>query len=215
MSNPFKLLPIKRAPTYSSPPRVPQSLKPELLESPDYSPARPVPEAFLRPSPLKNGLNMRGKGGSYKYQAPEEIERSQKRNTLNEEARARAQTLRSKLIFDPNYINRWEKGNPYAHQRLANLGRAAAGEKPLELMPFPPAPPIKPPRQKPISFNNNVNENNAEPVTAPPSAAVPAPNARQPPPAPNRILGKRPRPTRNVKKESKRKTRRLKNRRHK
>ena len=206
MDPPFKLLPIKRAPTYSSPPRVQHPLRPELLESPGYSPARPVPEALLRPSPLKNGLNMRGKGGSYKYQAPEEIERSEKRNTLNEEARARAQTHRSKLIFDPNYINRWERGDPMAHQRLANLGRAAAGEKPLEPLPFPPPPPAKVRHLKPISFNNNNNNNNnineAEPVTAPAAPKKP---------------GKRPRNnnTEKMKKESRRKTRRLKNRRHK
>ena len=149
---------------------------------------------------------MRGKGGSYKYQAPEEIERAEQRNTLNEEARARAQSLRSKLIFDPNYINRWERGDPYAHQRLANLGRAAAGEKPLELMPFPPPPPIKPPRQKPISFDNNNNNNNNinefEPVTAP---AAPKKSAKRP----------RNNNTNKEKKDRKRKTRRLKNRRHK
>ena len=207
MDPPFKLLPIKRAPTYSSPPRVQHPPRPELLESPGYSPARPVPEALLRPSPLKNGLNMRGKGGSYKYQAPEEIERSEKRNTLNERNRELAQSLRSKLIFDPNYINRWERGDPYAHQRLANLGRAAAGEKPLELLPFPPPPPIKPPRQKPISFDNNNNNNNniineSEPVTAP---AAPKKSAKRP----------RNNNTEKIKKESRRKTRRLKNRRHK
>jgi hypothetical protein len=208
MDPPFKLLPIKRAPTYSSPPRAAQALRPELLESPGYSPARPVPEALLRPSPLKNGLNMRGKGGSYKYQAPEEIERSEKRNTLNERNRELAQSLRSKLIFDPNYINRWERGDPYAHQRLANLGRAAAGEKPLEPLPFPPPPPIKPPRQKPISFDNNNNNNNnniineSEPVTAP---AAPKKSAKRP----------RNNNTEKIKKESRRKTRRLKNRRHK
>ena len=205
--NPFKLLPIKPAPSYHSPPRAAQPLRPELLESPGYSPARPVPEALLRPSPLKNGLNMRGKGGSYKYQAPEEIERSEKRNTLNERNRELAQSLRSKLIFDPNYINRWERGDPYAHQRLANLGRAAAGEKPLELLPFPPPPPIKPPRQKPISFDNNNNNNNnnineSEPVTAP---AAPKKSAKRP----------RNNNTEKMKKESRRKTRRLKNRRHK
>jgi hypothetical protein len=157
---------------------------------------------------------MRGKGGSYKYQAPEEIERSAMRNTLNEEERERAQSARSKLIFDPEFIGDWEKGKPMAHQRLANLGRAAAGELQLKPLPFPPPPPVKVPRAKPISFNNE-NNNEAEPVTAPPSAAVPSPNGRQPPPAPNRILGKRPRPSRKVKNDRRRKTRRLKNRRHK
>ena len=209
----FRLLPIKPAPSYHSPPRV-QQPRPEVMDSPNYSPAKPVPNALLRPSPRKNGLNMRGKGGTYKYQAPEEIERSAMRNTLNEEERERAQSARSKLIFDPEFIGDWEKGKPMAHQRLANLGRAAAGELPLKPLPFPPPPPVKLPRSKPISFNNE-NNNDAEPVTAPPSAAVPSPNARQPPPAPNRILGKRPRPTRKVKNNRKRKTRRLKNRRHK
>ena len=204
--NPFKLLPIKPfLPPYSSPPRSAQPLKPELLESPGYSPARPVPEALLRPSPRKNGLNMRGKGGSHRYQAPEEIERSEMRNTLNEEDRERAQKLRSRLIFDPNFIEHWERGDPYAHQRLANLGRAAAGEKPLEPLPFPPAPPVKVRSLKPILFenyNNNNNNNGDEPVTAPV--------------APKKS-GKRPRNnnTEKMKIERKRKTRRLKNRRHK
>jgi hypothetical protein len=143
---------------------------------------------------------MRGKGGSYKYQAPEEIERSQRRNTLNEEERERAQKARAKLIFDPNYINQWERGDPYARQRLANLGRAAAGEKPLEPLPFPPAPPVKVRQLKPISYNNN--NNNDEPVTAPV--------------APKKS-GKRPRNnnTEKMKKDRKRNTRRLKNRRNK
>ena len=201
MDPPFKLLPIKRANTYKSPPRVQHPPRPEMLESPGYSPARTVPEALLRPSPLKNGLNMRGKGGTYKYQAPEEIERSEKRNTLNERNRQLAQTARSKLIFDPNYINRWERGDPYAHQRLVNLGRAAAGEKPLEPLPFPPPPPIKLLRQKPISFDNNNNNNNTDPITAPIIPKKPS---------------KRPRNnTANVNMKRNRKTRRLKNRRHK
>jgi hypothetical protein len=145
---------------------------------------------------------MRGKGGSYKYQAPEEIERSQMRNTLNERNREVAQTARARLIFDPNFIGEWEKGNPYAHQRLANLGRAAAGEKPLEPLPFPPPAPAKVRRLKPILFNNNENNNGSEPVTAPV--------------APKKA-GKRPRNnnTANMKNERRRKTRRLKNRRHK
>jgi hypothetical protein len=149
---------------------------------------------------------MRGKGGSYKYQAPEEIERSQMRNTLNEEDRERAQKARAKLIFDPNYINSWERGDPYAHQHLANLGRIAAGEKPLEPLPFPPPPPAKVRSLKPILFHNNNNNNNNnngdEPVTAPV--------------APKKA-GKRPRNnnTEKMKIERKRKTRRLKNRRHK
>lgn len=170
-NNPFKLLPVKPfLPPYSSPPRSAQPIRPELLDSPGYSPARPVPEALLRPSPLKNGLNMRGKGGSHRYQAPEEIERSEMRNTLNEEDRERAQKARAKLIFDPNYINQWERGDPMAHQRLANLGRIAAGEKPLEPLPFPPPPPVKVRSLKPILFeniNNNNNNNGSEPVTAP------------------------------------------------
>ena len=203
-NNPFKLLPIKPfLPPYSSPPRSAQPLKPELLESPGYSPARPVPEALLRPSPRKNGLNMRGKGGSHRYQAPEEIERSEMRNTLNEEDRERAQKARARLIFDPNFIESWERDDPMAHQRLANLGRAAAGEKPLEPLPFPPAPPAKVRSLKPILFENNNNNNNgSEPVTAP---AAP------------KKAGKRPRNnnTEKMKKERKRKTRRLKNRRHK
>jgi hypothetical protein len=203
--NPFKLLPIKPfVPQFNSPPRAPQSIRPELLDSPGYSPARPVPEALLRPSPLKNGLNMRGKGGSYRYQAPEEIERSEMRNTLNEEDRERAQKARARLIFDPNFINSWERGNPFAHQRLANLGRAAAGEKPLEPLPVPPPAPAKVRRLKPILFNNNENNNNNndEPVTA-----TVAPKKS----------GKRPRNnnTEKMKIERKRKTRRLKNRRHK
>ena len=201
MDPPFKLLPIKRANTYKSPPRVQHPPKPELMESPDYSPARPVPEALLRPSPLKNGLNMRGKGGSYRYQAPEEIERSEMRNTLNEETRERAQTARARIIFHPNSINAWERGDPLVHQRLANLGRIAAGEKPLEPLPFPPPPPIKPPREKPISFDNNNNNNNTDPITAPIIPKKPS---------------KRPRNnTANVNMKRNRKTRRLKNRRHK
>ncbi len=205
-NNPFKLLPVKPfLPPYSSPPRSAQPIRPELLDSPGYSPARPVPEALLRPSPLKNGLNMRGKGGSHRYQAPEEIERSEMRNTLNEEDRERAQKARAKLIFDPNYINQWERGDPMAHQRLANLGRIAAGEKPLEPLPFPPPPPVKVRSLKPILFeniNNNNNNNGSEPVTAP---AAP------------KKAGKRPRNNNTEKKkiERKRKTRRLKNRRHK
>jgi hypothetical protein len=203
MEHPFKLLPIKRANTYKSPPRV-QSRKNKLMESPaspDYSPARVVPDALLRPSPLKNGLNMRGKGGSYRYQAPEEIERSEMRNTLNEETRERAQTARARIIFHPNSINAWERGDPLVHQRLANLGRIAAGEKPLEPLPFPPLPPIKPPRHKLISFNNNNNKNNLDPITAPIVPKKPS---------------KRPRNnTANVNMKRNRKTRRLKNRRHK
>lgn len=205
MDPPFKLLPIKRANTYKSPPRV-QSRKNKLMESPaspDYSPARKVPDALLRPSPLKNGLNMRGKGGSYRYQAPEEIERSEMRNTLNEETRERAQTARARIIFHPNSINAWERGDPLVHQRLANLGRIAAGEKPLEPLPFPPLPPIKPPRHKPISFknNNNNNKNNSDPITAPIVPKKPS---------------KRPRNnTANVNMKRNRKTRRLKNRRYK
>ena len=202
MDPPFKLLPIKPfLPPYSSPPRSAQPIRPELLESPGYSPARPVPEALLRPSPRKNGLNMRGKGGSHRYQAPEEIERSEMRNTLNEEDRERAQKARSRLIFDPNFIESWERGDPMAHQRLANLGRAAAGEKPLEPLPVPPPAPAKIRRLKPILFNNN-NNNNDEPVTAPVASKKP---------------GKRPRNnnTEKMKIERKRNTRRLKNRRHK
>jgi len=169
-NNPFKLMPIKPfLPPYSSPPRSAQPPRPELLESPGYSPARPVPNALLRPSPKKNGLNMRGKGGSHRYQAPEEIERSQRRNTLNEEDRERAQKARAKLIFDPNYINRWERGDPMAHQRLANLGRIAAGEKPLVPLPFPPPAPVKPPHIKETrkrKFNNmNTNMNNKNIIT--------------------------------------------------
>ena len=210
----FKLLPIKPfLPPYSSPPRIPAPLIPELQDSPGYSPARPVPNALLRPSPKKNGLNMRGKGGSYKYQAPEEIARSRMRNTLNEENRERAQKARSKLIFDPEFIGRWERGDPFAHQRLANLGRVAAGNKPLEPLPLPPPPPVKLPRVKPLIFNNNNNNNNAVPITAPPSAVVQPPNAREPPLAPS-LLVKRPRPSRKVKKDRRRKTQRLKNRRN-
>jgi hypothetical protein len=146
---------------------------------------------------------MRGKGGSHRYQAPEEIERSEMRNTLNEEDRERAQKARARLIFDPNFIESWERDDPMAHQRLANLGRAAAGEKPLEPLPFPPAPPAKVRSLKPILFENNNNNNNgSEPVTAP---AAP------------KKAGKRPRNnnTEKMKKERKRKTRSLKNRRHK
>ena len=206
----FRLLPIKPfLPPYESPPRV-QPPRPELMRSPDYSPAKPVPEELLEPNFEANGLRMRGKGGTYAYQAPEAIDQAAIRNTVNEEIRERAQSARSKLIFDPEFIGDWEKGKPLAHQRLANLTRAAAGKLPLKPLPFPPPPPVKVPRAKPISFNND-----AEPVTVPPSAAVPSPNARQPPPAPNRILGKRPRPSRKVKNRQRRKTRRLKNRRHK
>jgi hypothetical protein len=147
---------------------------------------------------------MRGKGGSYRYQAPEEIERSEMRNTLNEEERERAQKARAKLIFDPNFINSWERGNPFAHQRLANLGRAAAGEKPLEPLPFPPPAPAKVRRLKPIfsNINNNNNNNNDEPVTAPVGPKKPS---------------KRPRNnnTEKMKIEQRRRTRRLKNRRNK
>jgi hypothetical protein len=123
------------------------------------------------------------------------------RNTLNEEDRERAQKARSRLIFDPNFIESWERGDPMAHQRLANLGRIAAGEKPLEPLPFPPPPPVKVRQLKPILFNNN-NNNNDEPVTAPVASKKP---------------GKRPRNnnTEKMKIERKRKTRRLKNRRYK
>jgi len=198
-NKPFKLLPIKPAPSYKSPPRVQPGPRPEVMDSPNkYSPAKPVPNALLRPSPLKNGLNMRGKGGSYKYQAPEEIERSAMCNTLNEEERERAQSARSKLIFNPNFINKWEKGDPLAHQRLANLGRAAAGEPPLEPLPFPPPPPVKVPRSKPISFNNNNNNNNNN------NSKAAAPNTR-----------KRKFNNNNNRQGKKPKTRRLKNRRHK
>ena len=205
----FKLLPIKPfLPPYESPPRV-QPPRPELMRSPDYSPAKPVPEELLEPNFDANGLRMRGKGGTYAYQAPEAIDQAAIRNTVNEEIRERAQSARSKLIFDPEFIGDWEKGKPLAHQRLANLTRAAAGKLPLKPLPFPPPPPVKGPRTKPISFNNE------EPITAPASAAVPPPNSRQPPIAPNGILGKRPRPSRKVKNRQRRKTRRLKNRRHK
>lgn len=163
-NNPFKLLPIKPfLPPYSSPPRSAQPVRSELLESPGYSPARTVPNALLRPSPRKNGLNMRGKGGTFAYQAPEEINRAGKRNTLNETNRERAQIARARLIFDPNYINRWERGDPMAHQRLANLGRIAAGEKPLVPLPLPPPAPVKPPRvnvSRKRKYNNmNMNTN--------------------------------------------------------
>jgi len=172
-NNPFGLRPLKPfLPPYSSPPRVPQPPQPELLASPDFSPARVIPDALLRPSPKKNGLNMRGKGGTYKYQAPEEIARSRIRNTLDEENRERAQKARARLIFDPAFVNRWERGDPIAHQRLANLGRAAAGEKPLPALPIPPPPPFKAPRERglynspqrkslkrPRNNNQNMNTN--------------------------------------------------------
>jgi hypothetical protein len=126
------------------------------------------------------------------------------RNTLNEEDRERAQKARAKLIFDPNFINSWERGNPFAHQRLANLGRAAAGENPLEPLPFPPPAPVKVRRLKPILFNNNNNNNNNndEPVTAPVAPKKPSKRSRN-------------NNTEKMKIERKRKTRRLKNHRNK
>jgi len=216
-NKPVKLLPIKPfLPVYASPPRVPAPLRPELQNSPDYSPARVVPEALLRPSPRKNGLNMRGKGGSYEFQAPEEIARSKIRNTLNEENRQRAQSARTKLIFNPNFIDRYERGDPTAHQELANIGRRAAGERPLAPLPKPPPGPLKPIRLKPYRLENNIHEES--PVTAP-VASVPAPIAKAPPAPPNAPkTAKRPRNNTSNSKNNerqKRKTRRLKNRRHK
>jgi len=211
-NKPIKLLPLKAfLPPYSSPPREPPPLRPELQESPRYSPARVVPPALLRPSPRKNGFNMRNTGfvGTPAYSAPE-VSQASGRLTLNEINRVRAQSARSKLIFDPDFIEEWERGNPMAHQRLANLGRAAAGEKPLEPLPFPPLPPVKLKRFKLITLNNE-----EEPVTAQ-VASVPPPVAKPPPPAPKKE-GKRARSnfTPNNKNTRKRKTRRLKNRRHK
>ena len=217
---PVKLLPIKPfLPVYASPPRVPAPIRPELQKSPNYySPARVVPEALLRPSPRKNGFNMRYNGfmGTPAYSAPE-VFQSSVRLTLDEINRIRAQSARSKLIFDPDFIEAWERGNPMAHQRLANLGRKAAGERPLAPLPEPPPGPLKPIRLKPFRLENLPHEES--PVTAP-VASVPAPIAKAPPVPPNapKKQAKRPRNyTSNSKNNEgrRRKTRRLKNRRHK
>jgi len=217
-NKPVKLLPIKPfLPVYASPPRVPAPLRPELHNSPNYSPARVVPEALLRPSPRKNGFNMRNAGfiGTPAYSAPE-VSQSSVRLTLDEIHRARAQARRAKLIFNPNFINRYERGEPMAHQELANIGRRAAGERPLAPLPKPPPGPLKPIRLKPYRLENNVHEES--PVTAP-VASVPAPIAKAPPAPPNAPKKtKRPRNNTSNSKNNegrRRKTRRLKNRRHK
>ena len=218
-NKPVKLLPIKPfLPAYASPPRVPAPLRPELQNSPNYSPARVVPEALLRPSPRKNGFNMRFDGfmGTPAYSAPE-VSQSSVRFTLDENKRKRAQDLRQQLIFNPIFIDRYERGDPMAHQELANIGRRAAGERPLAPLPEPPPGPLKPLRLKPIRLENNIHEES--PVTAP-VASVPAPVAKPPPVPPNapKKQAKRPRNyTSNSKNNEgrRRKTRRLKNRRHK
>jgi hypothetical protein len=196
---------------YNSPARPPRAtVKPATPLSPNYSPARPVPAGLLFQNTLKElGLNMRGKGGSYRYQSPEEIERAAQRNTLEETERERALQAIYQLIFSPSFIDRWEAGDPEAHEQLKELKRVAAGGRPKPLVFVEPLPgPLKPLRLKPIKLENNILPVES-PVTAP-IAGVPPPVAKQPPPAPKKSA-KRPRPN-NMRKRN---TRRLKNRRHK
>ena len=205
-NKPIELLPLPSY-SYNSPARPKRALaKPATPVSPNYSPARPVPADLLFKNTLRElGLNMRGKGGSYPYQSPEEIERSAQRDTIEETERERALQGIYELIFSPSFIERWEAGDPIAHEKLKELKRVAAGGRPKPPV-FLEAPPglLKPLRLKPIKLENNILFPGS-PVTAP-VANVPPPLPKQPPPAPTK---KRPRP------ERRRKTRRLKNRRHK
>ena len=207
-NKPIELLPLPSY-SYNSPARPRRApVKPNTPGSPNYSPARPVPADLLFKNTLRElGLNMRGKGGSYPYQSPEEIERSAQRDTIEETERERALQGIYELIFSPSFIERWEAGDPIAHEKLKELKRVAAGGRPQPpVFRHPPPAPLKLLRLKPIKLENNIISEES-PVTAP-VASVPPPYAKQPPPAPTK---KRPRP----KNERKRKTRRLKNRRHK
>jgi hypothetical protein len=209
-NEPVRLLPLPPFISYNSPARPPRApAKPATPLSPNYSPARPVPAGLLFQNTIRElGLNMRGKGGSYKYQSPEEIERSAQRNTIEETERERALKAIYELIFSPSFIDRWEAGDLEAHEKLKELKRVAAGGRPMPPVFLQPPPgPLKPLRLKPIKLENILPEES--PVTAP-VASVPPPIARQPPPAPKKSV-KRPRPN-NMRKQ---KTRRLKNRRHK
>jgi hypothetical protein len=206
-NKPIELLPLPSY-SYNSPARPKRaSAKPATPVSPNYSPARPVPADLLFKNTLRElGLNMRGKGGSYPYQSPEEIERSAQRDTIEETERERALQGIYELIFSPSFIERWEAGDPIAHEKLKELKRVAAGGRPQPpVFRHPPPAPLKLLRLKPIKLENNIISEES-PVTAPVASVPPLP--KQPPPAPTK---KRPRP----KNERKRKTRRLKNRRHK
>ena len=206
-NKPIELLPLPSY-SYNSPARPRRApVKPNTPVSPNYSPARPVPADLLFKNTLRElGLNMRGKGGSYPYQSPEEIERSAQRDTIEETERERALQGIYELIFSPSFIERWEVGDPIAHEKLKELKRVAAGGRPQPpVFRHPPPAPLKLLRLKPIKLENNIISEES-PVTAPVASVPPLP--KQPPPAPTK---KRPRP----KNERKRKTRRLKNRRHK
>jgi len=184
--NPFKLPLIKPAPSYESPPRV-QQPRPEIT-SPPYSEARVIPEELLKPNREANGLAMTGRGGSRAYGAPETL--FPEPLTREEKERENALTERMMLISNPEWINRYERRDPWALQQLANITRKARANLPLDPLPTPPnAPRIR--RYKPILFENE--------------------------PAKPKKAAKRPRNnnTNKMKTERKRKTRRLKNRRHK
>jgi hypothetical protein len=147
---------------------------------------------------------MTGRGGSRAYGAPETL--FPEPLTREERERENALTERMMLISNPKWINRYERRDPWALQQLANITRKARGNLPLDPLPTPPnAPRIR--RYKPISFENE-----------PPAPAAPAaPGVRSQPPAAPKKSAKRPRNnnTEKIKKDRKRKTRRLKNRRHK
>ena len=130
-NKPIELLPLPSY-SYNSPARPKRaSAKPATPVSPNYSPARPVPADLLFKNTLRElGLNMRGKGGSYPYQSPEEIERSAQRDTIEETERERALQGIYELIFSPSFIERWEAGDPIAHEKLKELKRVAAGGRP-------------------------------------------------------------------------------------
>ena len=203
--------PVQPFPSYNSPPRpIRASVQPPTPLSPNYSPARPVPAGLLFKNTLKElGLNMPGRGGSYKYQSPEEIERSKMRMTMVETERERALQAIYELSFNPRFIQLWEAGDPEAHAKLNEYKRIAAGGRPIpRVLVEPPPAPLKPLRLKPIRLENNILPEES-PITAP-VASVPPPIAKQPPPAPKKSA-KRPRPN-NMRKRN---TRRLKNRRHK
>jgi hypothetical protein len=185
--NPFKLPLIKPAPSYESPPRV-QQPRPEIT-SPPYSEARVIPPELLEPNREANGLAMPARGGSRAYGAPETL--FPEPLTRKEKERENALTERMMLISKPEWINRYERRDPWALQQLANITRKARANLPLDPLPTPPnAPRIR--RYKPILFENE-------------------------PPVPKKAA-KRPRnnnTNNKMKTERKRKTRRLKNRRHK
>ena len=185
--NPFKLPPIKPAPSYESPPRE-QLPRPEIT-SPPYSEARVIPGELLKPNIEANGLDMPARGGSRGYGAPETL--FPEPLTREQKERENALTERMMLISNPEWINRYERQDPWALQQLANITRKARGNLPLDPLPSPPNAPRKL-RYKPIFF---INE----------------------PPAPPKKPGKRPRNnnTNKNKNERNKKTRRLKNHRHK